>query len=78
MVSQILKEDKPEHLIYEYLCEKSSSATIDELSEKLSKGSREYPPSRIRQALMKLELYGLVHVYERKDDELVVVLKAQN
>ncbi|MCL5788319.1 MAG: hypothetical protein M1357_00710 [Candidatus Marsarchaeota archaeon] len=78
MVSSILKEDKPEHLIYEYLCESDASATIEELREKLTKGGREFSLPRLRHALMRMELYGLVHVYERKDNELVVVLKARS
>jgi DNA-binding PadR family transcriptional regulator len=72
---QVLQTEKPERLIYEYVCDKGSPVSIDELKEKLSKVSAELPMSRIRQAIMRLELHGLVTTYERKDNELIVALK---
>jgi len=72
---QVLQTEKPERLIYEYICDKGSPVSIDELKEKLSKASPELTTSRMRQAIMRLELHGLVTTYERKDNELVVTLK---
>lgn len=77
MPPQILETDKPERLICDYLYEKKKPVTLAELYEEIFKENSRITKQRLKQAVMRLELFGLLTAYERKEGELVIVPKEQ-
>lgn len=77
MSPQILETDKPERLICDYLYEKKKPITIAELYEEVFRENNKITKQRLKHAVMKLELFGILTAYERKEGELVIVPKEQ-
>jgi len=75
MSPQILETDKPERVICDYLYEKKKAISFSELYEELIKENSKITQQRLRHAIMRLELFGLLTAYERKEGELVIVPK---
>ncbi|HLH45299.1 MAG TPA: hypothetical protein VKV31_00820 [bacterium] len=75
MVPQILETDKPERLICDYLYEKKKPISFSELYDQILRDDPKMTEQRLRHAVMRLELFGLITTYERKEGELVLVPK---
>jgi Fe2+ or Zn2+ uptake regulation protein len=75
MAPQILETDKPERIICDYLYEKKKPITFTELYNQISREDPKMTQPRLKHAIMRLELYGLITTYERKEGELVLVPK---
>ncbi|PSN84524.1 hypothetical protein B9P99_04240 [Candidatus Marsarchaeota G1 archaeon OSP_B] len=74
MVQRLIQTEKLERFIYEYLLEKGSAVTLSELKEALKRFSG-ISDQKIRHAIMKLEMYGFVVTYERKENDLTITIK---
>lgn len=77
MCPQILETEKPERLICDYLYEKKKPITLAELYKEVVRENSKITEQRLRHAVMRLELFGLLVAYERKEGELVIVPKEQ-
>lgn len=77
MPPQILETEKPERLVYDYLYEKKKPISFAELYEEIVRENHKITQQRLRHAIMRLELFGLLTAYERKEGELVIVPKEQ-
>jgi|GEM_PF-771360 Fe2+ or Zn2+ uptake regulation protein len=76
MVERRLKE-KLERFVYELLLERDTPVSVKEIKEALKKYPEITEP-RIRQAIMQLELNGYVVTYERKENDMIVVLNGDS
>ncbi|MEM3711394.1 MAG: hypothetical protein QW453_05050 [Thermoprotei archaeon] len=75
MPPQTLETDKPERLICDYLYERKKPILFSELYDQVVRDNPRITQQRLKHAVMRLELFGLITTYERKEGELVLVPK---